>query len=152
MPTAFPPPPASASTSSRSPAAAATVEERLGRALAARLSAGSAELPHDIGERLRAAREQALAVHKRERGNPAVSVDAGGRATAGATGWWPWFASAVPLVALVAGLVLIADRQADERAAQIAEVDAELLTDELPTAAYTDPGFAQFIKTNHVPH
>jgi hypothetical protein len=32
------------------------------------------------------------------------------------------------------------------RASEIADVDAELLTSELPTTAYTDPGFAQYLK------
>ena len=44
------------------------------------------------------------------------------------------------------GLVSISQWQADERADAIAEVDAALLTDELPTAAYTDPGFRQFLQ------
>ena len=38
--------------------------------------------------------------------------------------------------------------QVDNRANELAaEVDAALLTDDLPPAAYTDPGFAQFLKT-----
>jgi hypothetical protein len=35
------------------------------------------------------------------------------------------------------------------RASEIAAVDAELLTDELPPAAYTDPGFLQFLRSNN---
>ena len=56
--------------------------------------------------------------------------------------------SAVPLLALVVGLVVINMAQ-DERAANdVAEVDAALLTDDLPPAAYSDPGFVQFLKTS----
>jgi hypothetical protein len=55
-------------------------------------------------------------------------------------------ASVLPLVALVAGLVAISVWQEEDRTAEVADVDAALLTDELPPAAYTDPGFAQFLK------
>ena len=35
----------------------------------------------------------------------------------------------------------------DERVAQeMAQIDAALLTDDLPLAAYADPGFSQFLK------
>jgi hypothetical protein len=33
------------------------------------------------------------------------------------------------------------------RADELADVDVELLTDELPPAAYTDPGFIEFLRT-----
>ena len=35
--------------------------------------------------------------------------------------------------------------QNDNRAEEVAEVDAALLTDDLPPAAYADPGFMQFL-------
>jgi hypothetical protein len=47
----------------------------------------------------------------------------------------------------VAGLIVITTLQEDNRTDELAEVDAALLTDDLPPAAYTDPGFAQFLKT-----
>ena len=45
--------------------------------------------------------------------------------------------------------------QQDNLTAEIAATDAALLTDELPPDAYTDPGFAQFLKkglTGHAAH
>ena len=36
--------------------------------------------------------------------------------------------------------------QDQERAFELAEVDAELLTADLPPTAYTDPGFLQYLK------
>jgi hypothetical protein len=54
----------------------------------------------------------------------------------------------VPLIALVAGLITISVMQDEDRASELAEVDAALLTDDLPPAAYTDPGFAQFLKSD----
>jgi hypothetical protein len=32
-----------------------------------------------------------------------------------------------------------------------AEIDAQLLSDTLPPAAYSDPGFAEFLKNNPTP-
>jgi hypothetical protein len=64
----------------------------------------------------------------------------------GEGGWWDRVAAFLPLLALVIGLVSIAVMQDEMRAREVAEVDTELLTDVLPPAAYTDPGFAQFLR------
>jgi hypothetical protein len=61
--------------------------------------------------------------------------------------WWDRVAAAAPLLALVLGLVAINVVQSDTRANEIAEIDAALLTDDLPPAAYADPGFTQFLKS-----
>ena len=126
--------------------------DRLGRRIAARLTAGTAELPYSITERLRAARVQAVARRK-----PASQVRAsavfgsGGAATLtfgdDGVSLWNRIASALPLIALAAGLILIQAVQDDSRASEAAEVDAALLTDDLPPSAYADPGFAQFLKS-----
>jgi len=54
--------------------------------------------------------------------------------------------AALPLLALVLGLIAISIIQNDNRTTELAEIDAALLTDDLPPTAYTDPGFAQFLK------
>lgn len=128
---------------------AEALEAQFGRRVAARLTAGTAELPHEFGERLRAARMQAVARRKvapQLRTAPVV-VRSGNTAALGG-GWWTRIGSVVPLVALVAGLVAISVMQDDNRTNEIAEVDSALLTDDLPPAAYTDPGFAQFVQTS----
>jgi hypothetical protein len=119
--------------------------------VAARLSQGTAGLPYDVSERLRAARMQALAKRKRVAGLRAAAAvsTSGGAATL--TGdeefsFWQLAASALPILALVAGLVFIHIVQNESRANEVAEVDAALLTDDLPPAAYADPGFIQFLK------
>jgi hypothetical protein len=56
-------------------------------------------------------------------------------------------ASALPLIALLFGLATIHAFQNEYRANEIAEVDAELLIDDLPPSAYTDPGFLVFLKS-----
>jgi len=65
-------------------------------------------------------------------------------------GWWGRLAAALPLVALVVGLIAIKAIQDDNRANELAEIDATLLLDDLPPAAYADPGFFQFLKTRAV--
>lgn len=133
-----------------SPAVALARQDQFGRRIAARLDAGAAELPHDISERLRAAREQALA-HRQAVLHPAHSVSAsGGQAMLGGeehVSLWQRLGSALPLIVLAAGLVTIHVVQNERRASEVAEVDAALLTDDLPPAAYADPGFVQFLKS-----
>jgi hypothetical protein len=50
-------------------------------------------------------------------------------------------------VVLVLGLVGIGHLNNLERIRAAAEVDAVLLADDLPLAAYSDPGFAEYLKT-----
>ncbi len=126
------------------------LEEQFARRVTARLDSGNAELPHDIGERLRVARQQALSRKKvvpQLRPAPAVVSNGGNTATIGGR-WWTRVGSVVPLVALVAGLVTISVIQDNHRASELADVDSALLTGDLPTAAYTDPGFVQFLKAD----
>lgn len=126
-------------------------EDEFGQRVAARLSAGNQALPHDIGERLRVARAQAVAQRKQApqlRAAPAVVQSGNTAALGGGWGWWTRIGTVVPLVALVAGLVTISVMQDEDRASELAEVDSALLTGDLPPAAYTDPGFAQFLKSD----
>ncbi|CAN5872569.1 hypothetical protein BH11PSE13_BH11PSE13_38680 [soil metagenome] len=138
------------STSSSSTSSDA-LEAQFGRRVASRLASGSEQLPHDIGERLRVARQQAVSRRKlvpQLYAAPAV-VSNGRSATLGLGGrWWTRIGSVVPLIALVAGLITISAMQDDDRANDLAEVDSALLTGDLPPAAYTDPGFAQFLKAD----
>jgi hypothetical protein len=122
--------------------------DRFGRAVAARLSAGTDDLSYEVRERLRAARVRALEARKQAEVHAPVLVGRGGAATLGeGLSLWNRVASVLPLLALVAGLVLIHISQSDRRASELAEVDAALLTDDLPPAAYADPGFVQFLKS-----
>ena len=116
------------------------------------LSTGAADLPHDISERLRAARAQAVSKRKIAKVQTAGSViNMGGSAalswgSADGLGWWGRIGSVMPLIALVVGMLMINSVQSDNRAREVAEVDAALLTDALPPAAFSDPGFVQFLK------
>jgi hypothetical protein len=122
--------------------------DRFGRAVAARLSAGTDELNHDVRERLRAARVRALQARKQADEPAAVRIGRGGAATLGERlTLWHRIGSVLPLLVLAAGLVLIHSVQTEKRATEIAEVDAALLTDDLPPSAYADPGFVQFLRS-----
>lgn len=127
-------------------------QERFGLRVAARLDESSAGLPYEVTERLRAARMQAVARRKATRTAtaPAVLSASSGSAVLGfgdeGVPWFQRIAAVIPLVVLVAGLVAISAVQGENRARELAEVDAALLTDDLPPAAYADPGFAQYLK------
>ena len=116
------------------------------------LSTGAADLSHDISERLRAARAQAVSKRKIAKVQTAGNVLNMGGSTAlswgssDGLGWWGRIGSVMPLIALVVGLLTINSVQDDNRAQEVAEVDAALLTDALPPAAFSDPGFVQFLK------
>lgn len=129
--------------------------------LAARLSSGLTEhalqLPHDIAERLRFARERALARAaevRRTAPQPraasevaVVGVTSSGVALMGATApWWQRAAAVLPLLVLVLGLLLIQRQGELEQVRAAAEVDTLLLADDLPPDAYSDPGFAEFLR------
>lgn len=124
--------------------------DRYGLRVAALLSQGGTELPYEVAERLRAARTRALAQRKKVRTAPAI-LGAGGAATLSfddeRPGLLAWIGSVLPLVVLATGLVTITAMQNEERARDVAELDAAILTDDLPPAAYADPGFVQFLKS-----
>jgi hypothetical protein len=129
-----------------------TIQDQFGLKLAARLSESTDALPHEISERLRAARMQALGQHKQVKTAAASALQSNGGGTATLNygdedvGLWRRVVSIVPLLALAAGLIAIQILNNDNRAKELAEIDAAILTDDLPTAAYTDPGFTQFLK------
>ena len=129
------------------------LQQQYARHITQRLTASTGEMPYDISERLRAARMQALAKRKVVSLQTAPAVNTSGTSATltmgGGFSLWRQLASALPLVALVAGLVAINIIQDDDRLTELAEVDAALLTDDLPPDAYSDPGFVQFLKTSH---
>jgi Protein of unknown function (DUF3619) len=132
---------------------AASAEDRFGQRVAYRLSDASDDLPHEISERLKAARMMALSkrnVTKTETASAVVSLGQTAVLHLGGEkfNWWGRMAAIIPLVALVVGFVAIELVQDEFWADEIASVDAELLTDELPPEAYTDPGFAQYLRSS----
>jgi len=131
------------------------LQDRFARKTVSHLSAGTAELSHDISERLRSARVQAVLQRKVVKHQTAENLVTSGSSAALSFGsgdgwnWWNRVGSVLPLIALVVGLLTINSLQGDNRAQELAEVDAALLTDDLPPDAFADPGFNQFLKTTH---
>ena len=52
----------------------------------------------------------------------------------------------IPLLALVAGLAGIYESEEQQRIAEMAELDAAVLSDELPLTAYLDTGFNAYLE------
>lgn len=134
------------------PSHAASLEARVGTRLAGLLTSQSQALPHDVTERLRFAREQAVARAQQSRaqaarGTTAVVQANGTLALGGFASWWQRAASLLPLLVLVSGLVLIDQWVVHEQVLNAAEIDAQLLSDDLPPTAYSDPGFAEYLRS-----
>lgn len=141
------------------------LQARFALRVAARLSARAAMTEHHVDERLRVARERALDRARARRAaapsaEPVLVVGSSGAASLalgggrgddadGPASWWKALGMVLPLLALVAGLVLIQYQHARLRTAAVAEIDVDLLVDELPPRAYSDPGFVEFLKTTH---
>jgi len=177
-------------TNPLTPAQREALEARFALRLSARLDQGAQLVPHDISERLRVAREQAMRAAREARTAAApvvvqapvlVGASVAGLSGAGVGGgvgsvsgeWsesryardtrhgrrlddnptsWGWrLASALPVVALLAGLWGIHSYYQQEQVQAATEVDMALLTDDLPPAAYSDPGFAEFLSRDTGP-
>ncbi len=125
-----------------------TQADQFGRASAALLSQGAQSLPAGIKDRLHAARMKALSVRKAEKVRAQKPVFAGvaGNWNSGSNGVWDTVGWVAPLIVLVFGLIGIAQWQDESRINDIAEVDAALLTDDVPPDAYADSGFLAFLK------
>lgn len=153
-------------TRTRLPAEADAIEARFALRLTARLESGAKDLPHDITERLRVARMQALAqarhqslAARRPQAETATAVSivamapGHGAATLGRMGssgeesvWWARLGWVVPALVLALGLVGLGEWESRELISQAAQIDTELLGDDLPPAAYLDAGFGEFLR------
>ena len=125
--------------------------------ITARLNEATTQLDYHVVERLRAGRVQALAHRKRAMSAPkpvpvftrlGSSLAWGGGSGGSSGGWWHSLLAAVPMLALVAGIMVIGAAQDETGTIEIAEVDAALLASDLPPAAYADPGFVQYLKAH----
>ena len=109
----------------------ANTQDQFGLRIAAQLNSASLELPHDISERLRAARTRAVAARlmpqtRLQTSQASLHQNGVGMLHFGDEGLniWSRLASFLPLIALVAGLVLIQSIMDDDRANELAEVTA----------------------------
>jgi len=136
----------------RSASGLETIQARFGLRVAARLNETTRELPHDVSERLKAARELALErarLVRRTEAAGAMQHAGGGTLTLGGPrgDGWLKLASVLPVLALVLGFMVIERLHTRAQIDTAAEIDAALLADDLPPDAYRDPGFVEFLKT-----
>lgn len=131
--------------------AAPAREAQFAYRVASLLSAQSDAVPHDVAQRLKFARQQALDRVARTRVLARADASQANGASVALLGdngpRWMRLAALLPLIALVAGLFLIQDEHMQTQIQAAVDVDTALLGDDLPPAAYDDPGFVEFLKT-----
>jgi hypothetical protein len=59
--------------------------------------------------------------------------------------WVARAAVVAPLLAMVAGMVGVYHVEREQRVAELADLDAAVLSDDLPLTAYTDHGFNAYL-------
>ncbi len=104
----------------------------------------AAQVDARTAERLRAARERALEHQKIERVHGLAWADNVLGNLGGLSGVSVRFV--LPLVVLVVGLVSISLWQQKQRTAEYADIDTQLLSDDLPIDAYLDKDFEAWLK------
>ncbi|MBB5416672.1 hypothetical protein QF000_006553 [Paraburkholderia atlantica] len=133
-------------------------ELEFARQLRRALDENTASLPAATVDRLAAARRAALARKKPEAVSAPVFVPAFAGMPAGLPqgSFEPrrrWslrrFALAWPLAALVVSLIGIAYWEDHQRTAELADIDAAMLSDDLPLNAYLDHGFNAYLSRAH---
>jgi hypothetical protein len=97
-----------------------------------------------IAERLRAARERALDARRLERAPALAWADNVLGNLGGPSG--VWLRLVLPALFVVVSGAAIYSWQQNQRLAETEEIDAELLTDDLPIDAYLDRGFEAWLK------
>jgi hypothetical protein len=139
-----------------------TKELEFARQVRRALDENAASIPPATVDRLAAARRAALARKKPETATaPAfapvfVTVGAGGAGALGLSGGpsddagrrfsaLRRFALAWPILALAACLVGIAYWEDHQRTAELADIDAQMINDDLPLNAYLDHGFNAYL-------
>ncbi|WP_233800440.1 DUF3619 family protein [Paraburkholderia sp. HP33-1] len=136
-------------------------ELEFARQLRRALDENTASLPPATVDRLAAARRAALARKKPEPVSAPVFAPAFAGMPAGMAGLpqrgleqrrrspLRRFALAWPLAALLVSLIGIAYWEDHQRTAELADIDAAMLSDDLPLNAYLDHGFNAYLSRAH---
>lgn len=119
-------------------------EERFAKKICAALNGGLKELDSALVGRIEQARRRALARHRvLEPAGDLVGAGRGGRLEGGSPFPSRWWWSAGALVLVLASVAFWSHRQ---DMLEPAEVDAALLSGDLPVRAYIDPQFHAWLK------
>jgi hypothetical protein len=107
-------------------------------------------LPPSTVDKLVAARK--LALSRKKQPSPLrallakpVLASNSGSVYAESPSWLFRMGAAIPFVVLLIGLTSIYQHEKERRIADTAEIDAEVLSDELPLSAYLDHGFNAYL-------
>lgn len=108
------------------------------------------QLPQDTTERLAVARKFALTRKKKSSLQliPNVIMQLAGINPGPSSGRGPWLGKMgwlLPIVVLIAGLIGLYQYEAQQRINETADIDALVLSDELPLSAYLDHGFSAYL-------
>jgi hypothetical protein len=121
-------------------------DDELARRIIKHLDAGVDQLDPETRDRLRIARERALGRY-RERPAPVLGLAWAGQAMARVSGHRLYsLRNLIAVTALVLGLAGLAIWNTFGQSSELADIDAGLLTDELPINAYLDKGFDSWLK------
>ncbi|MCP5267099.1 MAG: DUF3619 family protein [Burkholderiaceae bacterium] len=133
-------------------------EPEFGERIRRALDEQAARVPYRVASRLAAARMRAIerlprSVEANVTG-PVLATGAGHAAVMGAgdpdsgepTPLAGLLVVVLPLLLLAFGLVSIAQWSDSRRAEEMAEIDAAVITDDIPIAVYADRGFGVFLK------
>jgi Protein of unknown function (DUF3619) len=128
------------------------------------LDESAEKLPFKVTHRLGAARELALSrlgdtsVSATPLGfaglAPVLAQQSAGRSlsfSSGSSTWWRLAGTVLPLLIVALGLVSMHAWDLSAKAEELAEVDAEMLSDEVPIDTYADRGFGVFLKNTRQP-
>lgn len=107
-------------------------------------------MPASSAERLANARKMALSRKKKDHPLRAfvhrgVLATAGGSLSGANFGWIARMSVAVPLLVLAFGLVGLYQNEEARHIRETADIDAAVLTDDLPLTAYVDHGFNAYL-------
>ena len=129
--------------------------DALTRRVLGALDSGADRLPYRVTHRLQLARQAAMSAHAavvetmHAGAFSAVQAGSGVRSGTGQPSLsWRLLVTLLPLAAIIAGFITIADIGDALEADETAEIDEAVLTDEVPIAAYADHGFGVFLKNN----
>ncbi|CDG83985.1 DUF3619 family protein [Janthinobacterium agaricidamnosum] len=106
------------------------------------------DLPASTTDRLASARQLALARKKAHVPVPVAQVAVAGNAGGFFSQPFSWLGKmsvVIPLLVMAAGLVGIYQFEQEQHIAELAELDAAVLSDELPLSAYLDHGFNAYL-------
>lgn len=114
------------------------------------LNENAENLPAATLEKLAGSRKLALARKKKDSALRMFASETMLAGRAGAFfgerfGWLARMGIAIPLLAVVLGVIGIHEIEEQQRINEIAQIDADVLSDDLPLSAYVDHGFNAFL-------